>query len=73
MAPLFYQIFLSALAFCQDGIGYISTPIVGGRAGNAILFGSAQAERSVHVSRYLTRRKGARMWQSVLENMQRSG
>jgi len=64
---LFYQIYLAAQAFCEGGIGYISTPIVGGRAGNPPLFGSATTEKSVHVPGSYSAQGRAKMWRSVLE------
>lgn len=64
---LFYQIFLAAHAFCQGGIGYISTPIVGGRAGNPPLFGHAGSEKAVHLPGGYTPQGRAKMWKSVLE------
>lgn len=64
---LYYQIYLAAQAFCEDGIGYISTPIVGGRAGNPPLFGSASSEKGIHVPGSYTPSGRAKMWQSVME------
>lgn len=63
---LYYQIYLGAVAFCQAGIGYISKSIVGSRFGNPPLFGSAAAEKGVHVPGSYTPKGRARMWESVL-------
>src|SRR5579859_4313036 len=42
---LYYQIYLAAVAFCESGIGYISTSIIANRAHNPPLFGSAAPEK----------------------------
>jgi abequosyltransferase len=63
---LFYQIYLGSIAFCEAGIGYISRPIIGGRAGRPPLFGSASVEVSVHVPGSYTPEGRANMWQGVL-------
>jgi abequosyltransferase len=63
---LYYQIYLGAEAFCEGGIGYISKPIVGSRAGNPPLFGSAPTEKEIHVPGSYTPLGRARMWESVL-------
>lgn len=63
---LFYQIYLSAHAFCQNGIGYISTPIVGGRTGSPPLFGSASTEFGIHTPGSYTPIGRAKMWASVI-------
>lgn len=64
---LYYQIVLACYAFCSGGIGYISTPIAGGRADNPPLFGMASNERSVHVPGGYTAKGRAKMWSSVLD------
>jgi len=64
---LYYQIYLFSLAFCAKGIGYISTPIAAGRAGNPPMFGSADNEKSVHVPGAYTASGRAKMWQGVLD------
>jgi glycosyltransferase involved in cell wall biosynthesis len=63
---LYYQIYLAALAFTQDGIGYIATPIVAGRSGNRPLFGSASSEKGMHVPGAYTPKGRAAMWRGVL-------
>ncbi len=63
---LYYQIYLAAEAFCGKGIGYISTPIVGGRAGNPPMFGSAANEKGCHVPGGYTAQGRASMWKGVL-------
>lgn len=63
---LYYQIYLFSLAFCTKGIGYISSPIAAGRAGNPPMFGSADNEKSVHVPGAYTASGRAKMWQGVL-------
>lgn len=64
---LYYQIYIFSLAFCSKGIGYISTPIAAGRAGNPPMFGSADNEKSVHVPGAYTASGRAKMWQGVLD------
>lgn len=63
---LYYQIYLMANAFCQRGIGYISEPIVGGRAGNPPLFGAAEVEKDVHTAGAYSPKGRAKMWRAVL-------
>jgi len=63
---LYYQIYLGAEAFCQEGIGYINRSIVGSRAGNPPLFGSAASEKAVHVPGFYSPKARAKMWASVL-------
>ena len=63
---LFYQIHLMASAFCECGIGYISKPIVGGRTGNAPLFGSSGAETAFHLPGSYTPDSRAKMWGTVI-------
>jgi len=63
---LFYQIYLAALAFCDKGVGYIATPIVGGRADNPPLFGAAADEHEVHVPGGYTAKGRAKMWSGVM-------
>ncbi len=64
---LYYQIYIFSLAFCSKGIGYISTPIAAGRAGNPPMFGSSDNEKSVHVPGAYTAFGRAKMWQGVLD------
>lgn len=63
---LYYQIYLGAVAFCQQGIGYIGKPIVGSRVGNPPLFGAAASEKGLHVPGSYTPKGRAEMWASVL-------
>lgn len=63
---LYYQMYLAALAYCGQGIGYVSTPTVASRVGNAPLFGAASAERAVHrPGRYSPEARLA-MWEGIL-------
>ena len=64
---LFYQIYLGAHAFCDNGIGYISTPIVGGRAGNPPLFGSSDNESEIYVPGSYTAKGRCNMWKSIID------
>lgn len=64
---LYYQLYLASIAFCQAGIGYISTPIAGGRSGNAPSFGVSVAERAVHIPGSYSPKGRAKMWAGVLE------
>lgn len=63
---LYYQIYLAAEAYCSAGIGYIGKAIVGGRASNPPLFGSASSEQDVHIPGSYTPKGRAKMWASVL-------
>jgi abequosyltransferase len=63
---LYYQIYLFSLAFCSKGIGYISTPIAAGRAGNPPMFGASDSEKGVHVPGAYTASGRAKMWRGVL-------
>jgi abequosyltransferase len=63
---LYYQISLACHAFCTGGIGYIATPIAGGRADNPPLFGMSTNESAVHVPGGYTAKGRAKMWASVL-------
>lgn len=64
---LYYQIYLASIAYCENGIGYVSTPIVGGRADNPPMFGGADDDRDVHVPGSYTAKGRARMWKGVLD------
>lgn len=64
---LYYQIYLAAYAYCRNGIGYISSPLVGGRADNPPMFGSSDDDRGVHVPGSYTAAGRARMWKGVLD------
>lgn len=63
---LYYQIYLGAVAYCQHGIGYISSVIVGSRTGNPPLFGSASSESDVHVPGSYTPKGRSKMWAGIL-------
>ncbi len=64
---LYYQIYLAANAYCGKGIGYIATPIIGGRADNPPMFGGAEDDGGVHVPGSYTAKGRARMWEGVLK------
>lgn len=64
---LYYQIYLAALAYLDGGIGYISTPIVGGRADNPPMFGQSRDDKEFHVPGSYSAKGRARMWQGVLD------
>lgn len=63
---LYYQIYIFSEAFCTTGIGYISTPVAAGRAGNPPMFGESNTESEVHVPGTYTAAGRAKMWASVL-------
>jgi abequosyltransferase len=63
---LYYQIYLAAEAFSGTGIGYIAAPLVGSRAGNPPLFGSASAEKGTHVPGAYSPKARAAMWRGIL-------
>jgi hypothetical protein len=63
---LYYQMYLAAEAFCTNGIGYIATPLVGSRAGNAPMFGSASSEKDAHVPGAYSPKARAAMWSGIL-------
>jgi glycosyltransferase involved in cell wall biosynthesis len=63
---LYYQVYLSANAFCQNGIGYISRPIVEARIGNCPLFGTATIERTKHSPGWYSPKSRGFMWSTVL-------
>jgi len=62
---LYYQIYLGAHAYCTNGIGYLSKPTIGGRAGNPPLFGESGAEH--HVPGAYSAKGRASMWRGVLD------
>lgn len=64
---LYYQIYLAAIAYCGRGIGYVATPIVGGRADNPPMFGTADDDRGVHVPGSYTAKGRAKMWQGAMD------
>lgn len=63
---LYYQFYLACLAYYDAGIGYISAAIVGGRAGNPPLFGSADNEKDAHVPGSYRPKGRAKMWAGLL-------
>lgn len=63
---LFYQVYLSACAFADGGIGYVATPVVGGRKGGTPLFGSAAAEKRDFAPGRIAARGRTVMYESVL-------
>ncbi len=63
---LYYQVYLAAHAFCQNGIGYIAKPTVAARAGNPPLFGSAAKEKGIHQAGRYSPKARAHMWASVM-------
>lgn len=64
---LFYQIYLASSAFCQEGIGYISSPIVGGRTDNPPMFGHADDDKDFHVPGSYSAKGRAQMWLGVIK------
>jgi glycosyltransferase involved in cell wall biosynthesis len=64
---LFYQVYLSACAFVEAGIGYVSSPIIGSRKGGTPLFGASATERKFHTPGRIAARGRANMYASVLE------
>jgi hypothetical protein len=64
---LFYQVYLSASAFAEGGIGYVSTPTVGSRRGGTPLFGSASTEKQFHTPGRIVAKGRTSMYASVLE------
>jgi abequosyltransferase len=63
---LYYQVYLAGMAFYGEGIGYISTPIVGARTDGTPLFGSAVSEANFHRPGGYSAKARARMWSEVL-------
>lgn len=63
---LYYQIYLSACAYYESGIGYISFPIVGGRVDGIPLFGNSATERGSHVPGSYSAKARANMWTQLL-------
>ncbi|MGC0154241.1 glycosyltransferase family 2 protein [Chromobacterium vaccinii] len=63
---LYYQFYLACLAYYETGIGYIFASIVGGRAGNPPLFGSAEHEKDVHIPGSYRPKGRAKMWAGLL-------
>lgn len=63
---LFYQVYLSASAFAGEGLGYVATPIVGGRRGGTPLFGAAASEKHLHTPGSISADSRRTMYASVL-------
>jgi abequosyltransferase len=63
---LFYQVYLSASAFAGAGIGYVATPLVGGRRGGKPLFGAAASEKGLHTPGRIAAKSRTAMYASVL-------
>lgn len=64
---LFYQVYLSAVAFIDSGLGYVATPMVGGRSGGIPEFGAADTEKGFHTPGQFPAASRAKMYASVLE------
>ncbi len=64
---LFYQVYLSAAAFIDGGLGYVATPVIGGRSGNSPHFGAAESEKKFHTPGRFPAASRAKMYASVLE------
>lgn len=63
---LYYQVYLSGIAFYEGGIGYVSDPVVGGRTDGVPLFGSAESEKEIHSPGGYSPKARAEMWRNVL-------
>lgn len=63
---LYYQVYLSGMAFYDGGIGYVGKPVVGGRTDGVPLFGSAESEKSVHSPGGYSPKARASMWSNIL-------
>ncbi len=64
---LFYQLYLAAAAFADGGLGYVDTPMVGGRGGGTPVFGLAESEKKFHVPGRFPAASRAKMYASILE------
>jgi glycosyltransferase involved in cell wall biosynthesis len=64
---LYYQIYLSANAFCTNGIGYIAKPTVAARTGNPPMFGESEKDRHTHIPGSYSAKGRATMWKGVLD------
>lgn len=65
---LYYQVYLAALAFLSEGIGYIGKPVIGGRVGNLPMFGHSENEESYTPGAF-TPYARTKMWSGVLNIM----
>ncbi len=63
---LYYQIYLTASAFYEGGIGYISYPIVGARIEGVPLFGNSESEASDHSPGQYAAKARSAMWKSII-------
>ncbi|MDB5049029.1 MAG: hypothetical protein JWO30_2100 [Fibrobacteres bacterium] len=63
---LFYQVYLSACAFAGEGLGYVVTPIIGGRRGGTPLFGTAASEKHLHTPGSISANSRFNMYASVM-------
>lgn len=64
---LYYQLYLFGCAYFESGVGYISTPIVGGRVDGIPLFGRSKTEQSSHIPGGYTAHSRAIMWANILK------
>jgi len=64
---LYYQIYLSANAFCTNGIGYIAKPTVAARIGNPPMFGESEKDKKAHIPGSYSPKGRATMWKGVLD------
>lgn len=64
---LYYQIYLSANAFCTNGIGYIAKPTVAARTGNPPMFGESEKDKKAHIPGSYSAKGRATMWKGVLD------
>lgn len=64
---LYYQVYLSAAAFVEGGLGYVAAPMVAGRSGGAPVFGLAESEKKFHVPGRFPAASRAKMYTSVFE------
>jgi len=64
---LFYQVYLSASAFVEAGIGYVSKPIIGSRMGGTPLFGASATEKKFYTPGRIAAGGRANMYASVLQ------
>jgi hypothetical protein len=64
---LFYQMYLAAVAFTDGGLGYVDSPMVGGRGGGTPVFGLADSEKKFHTPGRFPAASRAKMYASILE------
>lgn len=63
---LYYQMYLAALAYSQNGIAYLTAPMVASRVNNPPLFGSASAEQGLHKPGIYAAEGRAAMWAGIM-------